>query len=1069
MPKIKDVKKILVIGSGPITIGQGAEFDYSGTQAILALKEEGYEVILVNSNPATIMTDADLADKVYLEPLDLENVSRIIRVERPDAIIFTLGGQTGLNLGLQLYNKGILEECRVKILGTCPKAIEVAEDRKLFKEFCQSIDIPTIKSEIATTIEEAKKAAEIVGYPVVLRPAFTLGGTGGGFAYNEKELLDIAENALMLSPVSQVLVEKSIKGYKEVEFEVIRDKNDNTIIIAGMENFDPVGIHTGDSIVICPTQTLDKEKLTMLEEASKKIISTIKIEGGCNVQLALHPTTSEYYIIEINPRVSRSSALASKATAYPIAKVAAKIALGMTLDEIELNGVKAINPPKMDYVVAKFPRFPFDKFAASDRKLGTQMKATGEIMSVGDSISQIMLKGVSSLEIKLIHPHLKKLDTFDKAQLIEFIKGDTDERLYGVMQALRIGVSIDEIHDVTAITPSFLDVLQNIVDCEQELEKLEKLRGLKSLNSKALETIKKAKILGVSDEYIAQILGCNYFDVYKFRQAHNLSPAYKMINTSGNKNIYYPYFYSSYIGENQSESSKNKKIIVLGSGPIRIGQGLEFDYSTVHAVKALQQMGYEAIVINNNPSTISTDYTLSDKLYFEPLTFERVMDVVNLEKPAGVIVTLGGQTAINLAADLVKAGVKLIGTQLDAINKAEDREQFVTALNKLKIPMPSGNGVFSVEEAIKVAKNVGYPVLVRPSFVLGGRLMHVVNDDKSLKKCVKEAIDFNPNFPVLVDKYIVGKEVEVDAVCDGKDVFIPGILEHVERAGVHSGDSISVYPSYDLSKKTIDTIVKYTTQIGLKLGMIGAYNIQFIVDKESQVYVLEVNPRASRSLPFFAKATNVPVANIASKAMLGQSLEQQGYVGLLPSKNRFYVKTPTFSFSKIVGSDAILSPEMKSTGEAIGYYNTLPRAAYKSLKAANVKMKNYGTIFVSVEDEDKAEALGLVKKFYELGFGIVATPGTARFLKEHGLKTKVVTRISRGSTEILDLLKTGTISYVINTSSSDVSDRVVSDGANIRSTAILNKIPVFTCLDTVKLLLAVLEDSTLGVSTIDKD
>jgi len=1054
MPKKKDIKKIMVIGSGPIVIGQAAEFDYAGTQACLALKELGYQVVLVNSNPATIMTDTNMADKVYLEPLDLEHVARIVRTERPCGLICCLGGQTGLNLGIQLYKKGILEECGVKVLGTSIESIEIAEDRKLFKEFCERIEIPTIKSAIATTEDEAIAAAKNVGFPVVLRPAFTLGGTGGGFAYSEEEVIMVARNALKLSPVSQVLVEKSIKGFKEVEFEVVRDAKDNVVIIAGMENIDPVGVHTGDSIVVCPTQTINDKDLQMLKKASADIVRNLDLQGGCNVQLAISPNSSEYYIIEINPRLSRSSALASKATAYPIAKVATNIACGLSLDEIKIAKGFASVEPIVDYVVAKFPRFPFDKFPNADRTLNTQMKATGEVMSIGSNIEEVLLKAVRSMEIGLSHLYMPRIEKYTKAQLLELIKKETDERIWAIAHAMRIGVSVDELFKVTAITPFFLEKIKNIVDMELNLKEDK-------------ESVLKAKVLGFSDEYIGKILGKSAVEIFNFRKKNKIIPSFKMINTSGIADDFIPYFYSSYTGACESKPSKNKKVIVLGSGPVRIGQGIEFDYSTVHSVWAIQQMGYEAIVINNNPETVSTDYKLSNKLYFEPLTFEDVMNIVDHEAPMGVICALGGQTAINLADDLEKAGVNIIGTSNKSIKTAEDRDLFTEAMNNLGIPVPSGKGVFTIDEAIKTAKEIGYPVLVRPSFVLGGHMMHVVNDEVTLRKHIKNAIDSNPKHPVLVDKYIVGKECEVDAIADGKNVFIPGIMEHIERAGVHSGDSTSVYPTINVDAEIQQQIVEYTTKIGLGLNILGPYNIQYIIEKETKkLYVIEVNPRSSRTVPFIAKSTNTPVANIATKVMLGESLEKLRYVGLYPAKSRWYVKTPTFSFSKIVGSGSVLSPEMKSTGEAIGYDDTLCRAIFKSFKAAGINMQNFGTLFVSVDDKDKQESFPLVKRFYDLGFNIVATAGTAKFLKELGINIRVVKRISEGSEDILTLLRSGHVAYVINTSKNR-GEGVNTDGSHIRFTAYQNKIPVLTCLDTVGILLNVLEDITIGVSTID--
>ncbi len=1058
MPKRTDLKKIMVIGSGPIVIGQAAEFDYAGTQACLALKEEGYEVILVNSNPATIMTDSNIADKVYMEPLDLENIAKIIRYERPDGLLCSIGGQTGLNLGMQLARKGVLEECRVELLGTKAETIERAEDRELFKELCIELGEPIIESEIATTIEEVVKAAEKIGYPVILRPAFTLGGTGGGFADNEEELLPLAKNALKLSPVSQVLVEKSIKGFKEIEFEVMRDKNGTSIVICSMENVDPVGIHTGDSIVVAPAQTLTQKEFSMLRSSALKIIRGLKIEGGCNVQFALDPYSFKYYLIEVNPRVSRSSALASKASGFPIARVSAKIACGLTLDEIQIAATVASFEPTIDYVVTKFPRFPFDKFTTANRKLSTQMKATGEVMSIGRTFEESFLKSIRSLENKVNHLEIERLKELSVEELLEFIGENNDERVFAIGEAFRKGVSVDEIYNITMIDRLFLEKILNIVIFETVLEN----------NKNDLDVLKQAKKLGFGDAYIASKWDLNEEDIYYLRKENNLYPVYKIIDTCAREyDAEVPYFYSTYEYENESIRSNRKKIVVLGSGPIRIGQGVEFDYTTVHAIWAIREAGYEAIIINNNPETVSTDYTVSDKLYFEPLTFEDVMNVLDHEQPEGVVVALGGQTAINLASRLDKAGIRIFGSSAHAIDVAEDRKLFEEAMEEINIPMPKGFGVFSVAEAIKAAEEVGYPVLVRPSFVLGGRMMHIVHDEKVLKAKVKEAVNFDKKHPVLVDKYVYGKECEVDAICDGENVFIPGIMEHIERTGVHSGDSMSVYPTYSLSEEVKEVIIDYTTRIGLKLNMIGLYNIQFIVDKDNQVYIIEVNPRSSRTVPFLAKSTGIPIANIATKVMLGQKLKDLGYLGVAKNRKRWYVKTPTFSFTKIAGLDAVLSPEMKSTGEAIGYDYSLNRALYKSLKAAGMRVANYGTVLATISDADKESALPLIKRFYNLGFNIEATSGTAKFLKAHGIKTRVKEKISQGSEEILESIKKGYVTYVINTISEGETQNM--DGRLIRRAAIDNNVAVFTCLDTVKVLLDVLEEITMGISVIDKE
>ena len=1063
MPKRTDVKKVLVIGSGPIVIGQAAEFDYAGTQACLSLKEEGYEVILVNSNPATIMTDVTIADKVYMEPLTLEYVAKIIRYERPDAIIPGLGGQTGLNLGMQLAQKGVLKECRVNLLGTSLESIECAADREKFKELCEKIGEPVIASEITYSVEEAVKAAKKIGYPVVLRPAFTLGGTGGGFAENEKELKEIMKNALKLSPVNQVLVEKSVKGYKEIEFEVMRDSSDTAIAICGMENIDPVGIHTGDSMVVAPIQTLSEHDYNMLKQSSLKIIRALKVEGGCNVQFALNPDSSEYYLIEVNPRVSRSSALASKASGYPIARVTAKVAMGMRLDEIDIVNSPANLEPELDYIATKISRFPFDKFTSASNKLGTQMKATGEIMSLAKTLEEGILKGIRSMEIGACHIHLEKFDHFETNEILEYIKEGRDDRIFAIAELIRREIDLQTIFDLTKITLFFLEKIKNIVDFDKILKQ----------NPMDLKILKQAKQMGFSDKYIAKLWDKKDCDIYLFRKENKIYPAYRMINTCPIEcERYVPYFYSTYNGENYlgkaPEKEEKKKIIVVGSGPIRIGQGVEFDYSTVHAVSTLKKAGYEAIIINNNPETVSTDFTTSDKLYFEPLTIEDIMNVIDMEKPEGIIVSLGGQTPINLAEGLTKLGVKIIGTDVEAIERAENRDSFEKIMDELEILKPQGKAVTTIEEGIKVAQEIGYPVLVRPSYVLGGRAMQIVGNKKELEKYLKSAVEINTEQPVLVDKYIIGRELEVDAVCDGRDVFVPGIMEHVEKTGIHSGDSISVYPTFSVSEDVKEKILEITVKLGLGIGIVGLYNIQFIVDKENKVYVIEVNPRSSRTVPFLSKATGYPLADIGTYAMLGRSLKAQGIIHVYPKeKQRWYVKAPVFSFSKLTGIDACLSPEMKSTGEAIGYDKTLTRALYKALKSSGIHMANYGTVFVTLADKDKDEALPLIRRFYNLGFNIEATKGTAKFLKENGIRTRAKEKISEGSDAILESIRKGYVNYVINTSDID-STTQESDGLLIRRCAIENNVAMFTALDTVKVLLDVLEEITLGISTIDE-
>lgn len=1058
MPKRTDIKKILVIGSGPIVIGQAAEFDYAGTQACLALKEEGYEVILCNSNPATIMTDPSIADKVYMEPLTLEYIAKIVRKERPDAILPGIGGQTGLNLAMQLESKGVLKECNTELLGTKHESIEKAEDREKFKELCLSLGEPVLPSEIANSEEEGFEVAKKIGYPVVLRPAFTLGGTGGGFAENEEEMSLLLKNALALSPVHQVLIEKSVKGYKEIEYEVIRDANDTAITVCNMENLDPVGIHTGDSIVVCPSQTLTNKEYQMLRSSALKIIRALKIEGGCNVQFALDPKSFQYYLIEVNPRVSRSSALASKASGYPIARVSAKISVGLRLDEIPLANTLASFEPALDYIVTKMPRFPFDKFADANNSLSTQMKATGEVMSVGRTLEESLLKAVRSLEIGVSHLYMKKFDKESTDSLKSYISIGTDDRIFAVAELLRRNVSVDEIAKITKIDLFFLRKIRNIISAEEEVKS----------NKNSVEYLKYAKSLGFSDCEIASLWGVSAKEIFEIRKENGIFPTYKMIDTCASEfKSYVPYFYSTYEKENESIISNRKKIIVLGSGPIRIGQGVEFDYSTVHAVQTIKRAGCEAIIINNNPETVSTDYTTADKLYFEPLTTEDVMNIITLENPDGVIVSLGGQTAVNLAEALNEFGVKLVGTDCTAIEKAENRDSFEKLLSSLNIPQPKGQAVTNIPDGLKAAGEIGYPVLVRPSFVLGGRAMQIVAKEEALRRYLKTAVEIDEDKPVLVDKYIKGKELEVDAVCDGRDVFIPGIMELVERTGVHSGDSVSVYPTFSVSDKVKNTIIEYTKKLGLGIGIVGLYNIQFIVDENENVYIIEVNPRSSRTVPFLSKATGYSLADIATEVILGKSLKEQGLFKLYPEeKKRYYVKAPAFSFSKLRGMDAYLSPEMKSTGEAIGYDRTLHRALYKALVASGLKLLNYGTVIVTLADEDKEEALPLVRRFYNMGFNIEATVGTADFLKSHGIKTRVRKKLSEGSTEILDSIRAGYVSYVINTRAI-LSGIHYEDGVAIRNCAVENGITTFTSLDTVRVLLDVLEEITMGISTID--
>ena len=1056
MAKRKDIKSVMIIGSGPIVIGQAAEFDYAGTQACLALKEEGYEVILVNSNPATIMTDTPIADKVYMEPLTLEYIAKIIRYERPDAIVPGIGGQTGLNMAMLLEKKGILKESGVELLGTSSESIERAEDRELFKELCESIGEPVIPSDIANTVDEAAAVAEKIGYPVVLRPAFTLGGTGGGFAYNEDELRELAVGALAASPVGQVLVEKSVRGYKEIEFEVMRDSADNAITICGMENIDPVGVHTGDSMVVAPIMTLSDKDRKMLNDSAIKLIRELKIEGGCNVQFALNPNSSEYYLIEVNPRVSRSSALASKASGYPIARVTAKIAVGMTLSEISVAGTTAEFEPDLDYIVAKFPRFPFDKFTTVPNKLGTQMKATGECMGIGSNLEECILKSVRSLETGVYHLYMPKFDNKPDEEILGYIEEFHDDNAFAVAELLRRGHSVDELHGITMITPFFLESFKKITDMEAKLAKA----------PQDTELLRTAKKMGFSDKYIGKLWGMSELEVSKLRKGAGIIPVYRMVDTA-HVGAYIPYFYSSYSCENQSVLTDRKKVIVLGAGPIRIGQGVEFDYSTVHAVNTIRRSGYEAIIINNNPETVSTDYTTSDKLYFEPLTVEDVMSVIEFEKPLGVIASLGGQTAINLAAPLAERGVKIIGTDCEAIDRAENRDTFEKILESLNIPQPKGQAVTKIEDGVRVAKEIGYPVLVRPSFVLGGRAMQLVGNEEQLRNYLKTAVEIDEDKPVLVDHYIQGKEVEVDAICDGRDVFVAGIMELVERTGVHSGDSISVYPAFSISDKVKGKILSYSKKLGLGIGIVGLFNIQFIVDANEDVYIIEVNPRSSRTVPFLSKSTGYSLADIATEVILGKSLKELGIFDLYPEeKKRWYCKVPVFSFKKINGIDAYLSPEMKSTGEAIGYDDDLYRAFYKALQASGMNVQNYGTVLVTIADADKDEALPLIRRFYNLGFNIEATRGTATFLKEHGIKTRIKEKISDGSTDIPNAIRQGHIAYVINTSDLDSSDQQ-KDGHEIRSLAVETNTTLFSSLDTVRVLLDVLEDITITISTID--
>lgn len=1058
MPKRTDIKSILVIGSGPIIIGQAAEFDYAGTQACIALKEEGYRVILVNSNPATIMTDAEMADKVYIEPLTLEFVSRIIRKERPDALLPTLGGQTGLNLAVELAKSGVLEECGVEILGTKLSAIEKAEDRDLFRNLMNELGEPVPESDIIRTVDEAFHFVESVGFPVIVRPAYTLGGTGGGICHNEEELIEIVTSGLKYSPVTQCLLEKSIAGFKEIEYEVMRDAADNSIVVCNMENIDPVGIHTGDSIVVAPSQTLSDREYQMLRNTSLKIIRALGIEGGCNVQLALDPDSFQYYIIEVNPRVSRSSALASKATGYPIAKLAAKIAVGLTLDEM-MNPVTgktyAAFEPALDYVVTKIPRWPFDKFEAAKRNLGTQMKATGEVMAIGRTFEESLLKAIRSLESNTYHMELSDAEQFTDQWIEKRIRKAGDERLFYIGEALRRGVTIETIHDWSKIDLFFLYKMNRIVEFEKEL----------TLHPFNLELGQKAKRMGFSDITLAKLWNSTEAELYSWRKENELTPVYKMVDTCAAEfESETPYFYGTYEDENESKVTSRESVIVLGSGPIRIGQGVEFDYATVHSVWAIKEAGYEAIIVNNNPETVSTDFSISDKLYFEPLTVEDVMHIIDLEKPKGVVVQFGGQTAINLADELVRRGVTILGTSLEDLDRAENRDKFEHTLNELGIPQPEGKTAVSVEGALSIADNIGYPVLVRPSYVLGGRAMEIVYREEELLQYMKNAVKINPQHPVLIDRYLIGKEIEVDAISDGEDVVIPGIMEHIERAGVHSGDSIAVYPPQQLSQEQKQTIVDYTTRLAKGLNIVGLLNIQYVISK-GEVFVLEVNPRSSRTVPFISKITNVPMANIATKSILGISLKDQGYEsGLIPEKHGVYVKVPVFSFAKLRRVDITLGPEMKSTGEVMGKDLTLEKALYKGMVAAGMQMKEYGSVLMTVADKDKDEAVLLAQRFIDIGYQILATKGTAEHLSKANIAVREVDKIGSSGPTLLDIIQSGETQLVINTLTK--GKQPARDGFRIRRESVENGIPCLTSLDTAEAILRVIESMTFSAEAL---
>ena len=1042
MPKLADVKKVLVIGSGPIIIGQAAEFDYAGTQACRALKEEGFEVVLVNSNPATIMTDVNIADRVYVEPVNVEFLENIIKRERPDSLLATLGGQVGLNLAMALEEKGILADYNVKLLGTQISAIKRGEDRELFKEAMEKINQPIPESTIVETIMAACEFGRQIGYPLIVRPAYTLGGTGGGIAHDEDELVDIVQKGLGYSPIGQCLIERSIAGWKEIEFEVIRDAADNCITVCSMENVDPVGVHTGDSVVVAPAQTLNERELTLLRQASIDIVRELGVCGGCNVQLALDPFSENYYVIEVNPRVSRSSALASKATGYPIAKVTSKIAIGYTLDEIE-NAVtkttKACFEPTVDYIVLKFPRWPFDKFVTADRTLGTQMKATGEVMAIERSFEASLLKAIRSLEIGLIHLEMPELKALSDDEIKDRIKRTDDERLFVIAEAIRRGVTIDYIYDITKMDKWFLYKLTNIVKMEEALKNEELTPAL----------LLKAKKMGFADPVIGKLVGKDAFEVRAMRKENNILPAYKIVDTCAAEfEAATPYYYSTYEKEDEVAVSDKKKVVVLGSGPIRIGQGVEFDYCSVHSVWALREMGYETIIINNNPETVSTDFDISDKLYFEPLTLEDVLNVIEKEQPEGVIVQFGGQTAINLAGPLAKCGVKILGSSVDSIDRAEDRERFEQLLTDCDIPRPQGHTVFDTEGALKAANNVGYPVMVRPSYVLGGRAMEIVYNDDELKNYMTYAVKASQEHPVLVDHYLQGKEVEVDAICDGTDVLIPGIMEHVERAGVHSGDSIAVYPPVSLSESVIKTIIRYTNKMALGLEVKGMINIQYIV-RGNDVFVIEVNPRSSRTVPFLSKVTGIPMINVATKAAMGLSIKEQGYKpGLKLFPDYYAVKAPVFSFNKMSNVDITLSPEMKSTGEVMACDYQFSRALYKACIASNINVPNEGAILITVADLDKAEAVEIAKGFADLGYEIMATAGTKGYLEEQGVPVRLANKLGEGVPNIIDEIKAGHISMVINTTSHGRDSE--RDGFKIRRSTVEHAIACLTSLDTAR-------------------
>ncbi len=1058
MPVHSHLKKVLVIGSGPIVIGQAAEFDYSGTQAVKSLIEEGLEVVLVNSNPATIMTDKETAHKVYIEPLTKEFLLKIIHKERPDGIVPTLGGQTALNLAVKLEEEGHLKRLGVELLGCRVDTIQKAEDRKLFKNLMQEIGEPVPESTIVSTLEESLAFSEKIGFPLIVRPAYTLGGTGGGIAKNTEELITITTSGLNSSPIQQCLIERSIAGFKEVEYEVIRDRNDNCIIVCNMENIDPVGVHTGDSIVVAPSQTLSDKEYQLLRSSALKIVRALKIEGGCNVQYALDPHSFNYYVIEVNPRVSRSSALASKATGYPIAKIAAKIAVGKTLDEI-INPVTkktyACFEPALDYVVCKIPRWPFDKFVTANRRLGTQMKATGEVMALGRTIEESLLKAVRSLEIGAYHLALPEFKNKTITELMEKISKQDDERLFAVAEAIRKKVPVKDIHELTRIDYFFLAKIQNIVKMETRLES----------EGRRPELLKEAKRMGFSDNFIASLWKTSEEEIFEFRKAQGITPVFKMVDTcAGEFESFTPYYYSTYESQDEVLESTKQKVVVLGSGPIRIGQGIEFDYATVHAIEAIRSMGLEAIIINNNPETVSTDFNISDRLYFEPLTLEDVNNVIEREKPIGVIVQFGGQTAINLAAPLAARGVKILGTSIDDIDRAEDRRRFEELLRGLKIAQPLGCTVTSINEAVEKSAHLGFPVIVRPSYVLGGRAMEIVYNEHELLDYMKRAVQVNFDHPVLIDRYMIGREMEVDAICDGETVFIPGIMEHIEKAGVHSGDSIAVYPPQSVSQEILDKLSSTTLSLAKALNIKGLINLQFVIYKD-EVFVLEVNPRASRTVPFLSKVTGVAMAKIATKAILGESLIQQGlFHGTLPPKDTVAIKAPVFSFAKLSEVEIALGPEMKSTGEVMGKDKIFEKALHKAFVAAGVEIPDSGTILATINDHEKDEAIALFKRFHQVGFDFVATEGTAKALREAGIPVKTVARIGQGPYDIIEAIKSGRISLIVNTISK--SKNVESDGFKMRRVAVERGLLCLTSLDTTEALLRTIERNNFSMDAL---